>query len=180
MSDFETEFSESFLLSEERSAHFSQTGSLNEPALSQLRDQIKKVMIPLLIKTFQLKLELNQSLSLPSRLQNLKNRRSPDEVMEQLRTLDSDLKMLLLWCQSCQSQIQKALSVPEEEQKNKVTIPSSSANPAVAKSFSEAVTAQSSFFQQQSASEKAKNLSENSPLSSPRKNWWKRLLTGKH
>lgn len=180
MSDFETEFSNSFLFTEEKSAHFSQTGPLNEPALSQLRDQIKKVMIPLLIKTFQLKLELNQSLSLPSRLQNLKNRRSPDEVIEQLRTLDNDLKMLLLWCQSCQSQIQKALSIPDEEQKNKVTIPSSSANPAVAKSFSEAITAQSSFFQQQPAAEKAKKNSLDSSPISHRKNWWKKLLMGKH
>ena len=59
---------------EEKLFHFSQAGAINDPSLNQLRDQIKKVMIPLLIKTFQLKLELNQSLSLPSRLQNLKNR----------------------------------------------------------------------------------------------------------
>ncbi len=176
MSDLETEFSESLLPLEEKSSHFTQAGPLKEPSLSQLRDQIKKVMIPLLIKTFQFKLELSQSLSLPSRLHSQKNQRSPEEILEQLKTLDNDLKVLLLWCQSCRSQIQKALSVTEEEQKNTVATPSSSANPAVAKSFSEAVSAQASFFQQQSAQEKAKDPLANPSDSSPQKTWWKKLL----
>ncbi len=68
MSDLETEFSE-----EEKTTHFVQAGTLSDPSLIQLRDQIKKVMIPLLIKTFQFKLELSQSLSLPSRLKHQKN-----------------------------------------------------------------------------------------------------------
>jgi hypothetical protein len=168
MSDIETESSEA--------PHFTQTGSLSDPSLGQLREQIKKVMIPLLIKTFQFKLELNQSLSLPSRLQSPKNQHSPDEIREQLKTLDNDLKMLLLWCQSCRSQIYKALTVPEEEQKNTVTAPPPSAPPSVAKSFNEAVSAQSSFFQQQLANEKKAPPFPYTAGSNAQKTWWEKLL----
>jgi hypothetical protein len=153
-----------------------QTGPLNEPSLGQLRDQIKKVMIPLLIKTFQFKLELTQSLSLPSRLQNQNSHRSPEEILDQLKTLDSDLKGLLLWCQSCRSQIHKALTIPEEEKKNAVTTPPSDANPAVAKSFNEAITAHPSFFQQQPTQEKAKDSLSDAFDTSPQKTWWDKLL----
>src|SRR5260221_3121203 len=117
MSDLEMEASDSLQPQEEKLSHFTQTGSVADPTLGQLRDQIKKVMIPLLIKTFQFKLELAQSLSLPSRLQSQKNQRSPEDIIGQLKTLDHDLKVLHLWCQSCRSQIQKALSVPEEERR---------------------------------------------------------------
>jgi hypothetical protein len=170
MSDLETEFSDS-------SQHFAQAGTLVDPSLSQLRDQIKKVMIPLLIKTFQFKLELSQSLSLPSRLRSQKNQRSPEEILEHLKILDSDLKILLLWCQSCRSQIQKALSVSDEDQKPPVTtaVPSS-ANTAVTKSFSEAVSAQASFFKQPTAPEKAPELFTDMSCPSPPKPWWKKLL----
>jgi hypothetical protein len=172
MSDLETDFLESL----EKSSHLTQTGPLNEPSLSQLRDQIKKVMIPLLIKTFQLKLELTQSLSLPSRLQNQSSHRSPKEILDQLKTLDNDLKGLLLWCQSCRSQIHKALTIPEDEKMNTVTTPPSDANPAVARSFNEAIAAQSSFFQQQPTQEKEKD-SLTDPLdASPQKTWWDKLL----
>jgi hypothetical protein len=153
-----------------------QTGPLNEPSLSQLRDHIKKVMIPLLIKTFQLKLELTQSLSLPSRLQNQNGQRSPEEILDQLKTLDSDLKGLLLWCQSCRSQIHKALTIPEDEKKNAVTNPASDANPAVAKSFNEAIIAHSSFFQQQPTQEKSKDSLDDTFDTSPQKTWWDKLL----
>jgi hypothetical protein len=177
MSDPETEFSDPAHFFDEKATHFSQVGQLSDPSLTQLRDQIKKVMIPLLIKTFQFKLELNQSLSLPSRIQSQKNHRSPEEIIEQLKTLDNDLKMLGLWCQSCRGQIQKALVTPEEEQKNKVALsPVASTNPAVAKSFSETVSAQSSFFQQNYTEKKV----EESPLDthpSPLpKRWWEKLM----
>lgn len=174
MSDFETEFSDL----EHKSSHFTQASSLVEPSLSQLRDHIKKVMIPLLIKTFQLKLELNHALSMPSRLQNKKNQRSPEEIVEQLKVLDNDLKVLLLWCQSCRSQIQKALITPEEQQKTTIATPTSTTNPAVSKSFNEAVSAQTSFFKQKSSDEKG----DPSPLDcsdlSSQKPWWKKLLKG--
>ena len=50
MNDFETEFSDSYPSIEEKAAHFAQAGGYSDPSLGQLRDQIKKVMIPLLIK----------------------------------------------------------------------------------------------------------------------------------
>lgn len=176
MNDFEKEFSDFFHPSEDKSSHFTQAGTLSDPSLNQLRDQIKKVMIPLLIKTFQFKLELSQSLSLPSRLQSQKNQRSPQEILEQLKTLDNDLKILILWSQSCRNQIQKAFDVPEEEQKNTVATSSSDANPAVAKSFNEAVSAQTSFFQQQSAQEKTKNSPADPSGEFQPKTWWNKLL----
>jgi endoglucanase Acf2 len=163
---------------EEKTSHFTQAGQLNEPSLIQLRDQIKKVMIPLLIKTFQFKLELSQSLSLPSRLQSQKNHRSPEEILEQLKTLDNDLKVLFLWCQSCRAQIQKAFVVPEEDQKNTIALPTpDDSHCAVSKSFSEAVSAQTSFFQQQQPVE-AKPLEPSSPSAQPisPKSWWEKLM----
>jgi hypothetical protein len=176
MSDLETEFSESSHSFEEKPTHFVQAGTLGDPSLRQLRDQIKKVMIPLLIKTFQFKLELSQSLSLPSRLQNQKNLRSPEQIIEHLKTLDNDLKVLLLWCQSCRSQIQKALNVSEEEQKNSVTTSVPTApNTTVSKSFSEAVSSQSSFFKQQSAQEKEKESPSDLPRLPKAKTWWEKL-----
>jgi hypothetical protein len=178
MSDLETEFSDTSSPFEEKSSHFVQAGTLGDPSLGQLRDQIKKVMIPLLIKTFQFKLELSQSLSLPSRMQSKKNQRSPEEIIEYLKILDNDLKVMLLWCQSCRSQIQKALSVPEEEQKNTMTasVPSIP-NSAVLKSFTEAVSAQSSFFQQQAEQEKGKESLSDSSMTASQKTWWEKLLT---
>src|SRR5579863_130269 len=126
---------------------FSQVGSMEDPSLNQLRDHIKKVMIPLLIKSFQLKLELSQAISLPSRLQPIKQKHSSEEIIEQLKQLDKDLQVLLLWCQSCRNQIQKAIVLPEEEEmKSVLTSNPSSLNPAVSKSFSEAVSAQSTLF----------------------------------
>lgn len=176
MSDLEMEFPDSAHPLEDKPSYFTQAGQLNEPSLIQLRDQIKKVMIPLLIKTFQYKLELSQALSLPSRL-NQKNQRSPEEITEQLKTLDNDLKMLFLWCQSCRSQIQKALSVPEEEQKNTVAVPTAAdANPAVSKSFSEAM--QSPFFQQPPPAEKVETAHEGPAQAPTQKSWWEKI-TGK-
>lgn len=87
---------------------------MSDSALNTLRDQIKKTMIPLLIKVFQLKLELNQSISLPSRLQP-KSTEPPEAILAQLQSLDEDLKLLMLWCESSRHQIAKALTVSEEE-----------------------------------------------------------------
>lgn len=174
MSELETEFSDP-------TSHFAQAGQLNDPSLVQLRDQIKKVMLPLLIKTFQFKLELSQASSMSSRLQSQKNQRSPEEIIEQLKVLDNDLKILFLWCQSCRSQIQKALVPPEEEQKSPSapTIAISSPDPVVSKSFSEAMSAQNSLFQQTTLEESPEEQpsSERSPETPPSPpKWWKKWM----
>ncbi len=105
---------------EERTVHFSQLGDLQEGSLKELREQIKKVMIPLLIKTFQSQIDSPEALQ---------------EEIEQLKSLDRDLYTLQQWCQSCRSQIHKALSPPEEERKSFVTRFTATVSPAAVKSW---------------------------------------------
>jgi hypothetical protein len=175
MGDLDSDGMDAFHNIEGHYAQFSQAGSMEESSLNQLRDHIKKVMIPLLIKSFQLKLELSQAISLPSRLQPLKQKQSTEEIVGLLRQLDKDLQVLLLWCQSCRNQIQKAIVLPEEETKTVLTPSSASvSNPAVSKSFSDAVSAQSSHFKNVSSKElpKEENLSEDKS-SKKKKRWFK-------
>ena len=94
----------------------SQAGSIQDSSLSDLRDQIKQVMLPLLIKTFQSKLE-----------STFTQDGSQGEVQEQLRMLDIDLQHLLHWCNNCRSQIHDALSASGPQK------------PLHAKSFTEAL-----------------------------------------
>lgn len=132
------------LASSSRNPSYSHAGPIHDPGLSGIRDQIKNVMIPLLIKVFQLKLEIGHSL--PSRLTHSKAKESLAESEAHLKRLDEDLKLLSLWCQSSRNQISKALSPPEENNKASLTQSKSgegSTNPAVTKSFSDAVSSQS-------------------------------------
>lgn len=155
---------------------FSHAGSLEDPSLNQLRDHIKKTMIPLLIKSFQLKLELSQATSLPSRLQPVKEKQSSEEIIEQLKQLDKDLQVLILWCQSCRKQVEKAMVFPEEEMKSIVSSSAALAShPGVSKSFSEAVSAQAALSQpplilKPSAQE------EGECVRSKRKRWWQKIF----
>jgi hypothetical protein len=128
-----------------KTPNYTQAGTIADPSLGGLRDHIKKIMIPMLIKIFQLKLELSQSISLPSRLQRM-DKDSPDTTLSEIKKLDEDLKLLILWSQSCRNQIGKALSLPDEEQKGSMnpTASHASHNPGVSKSFSDAVASQSS------------------------------------
>lgn len=128
-----------------KTPNYTQAGTIADLSLGGLRDHIKKIMIPMLIRIFQLKLELSQSISLPSRLQRM-DKDSPDVTLNEIKKLDEDLKLLILWCQSCRNQIGKALSLPDEEQKDTIssTAPHTSHHPGVSKSFSEAVASQSS------------------------------------
>ena len=70
--------------------HFSQTVNMQDASLNQLREHIKQVMIPLLIKTFQCRLG--------------------EEGYEQLKLLDQDLQHLQQWISQCRVQVEKALS----------------------------------------------------------------------
>ncbi len=158
---------------DEKKGHFTQAGNIHEPALNQLRDQIKKVMIPLLIKTFQLKLELSQSISLPSRLQKNKSQQSLDEITEQLNQLDKDLNVLMLWCQSSRGQIAKALTPEEEEPKSSIASPTQEpSNPTVLKSFSNAVSSQPSHPHSTTLDE----IRERNQEPVIRKKWWETLF----
>jgi hypothetical protein len=160
---------------EGHNAQFSQAGAIDDQSLNQLRDHIKKVMIPLLTKSFQLKLELSQAISLPSRLQPIKQKQSSEEIIAQLKQLDKDLQVLLLWCQSCRNQIQKALVLPEEEMKSVSTLtPSPASNPAVSKSFSEAVGAAATHFKPAPIKETQQEAEV--PAEAKKKHWWKRFF----
>lgn len=158
-----------------KSPSYSQLSSLSDPSLASLRDHIKKVMIPMLIKIFQLKLELSQSISLPSRLQP-KSKESPEQIIAQLKNLDEDLNLLKQWCESARNQIAKAMSVSEEEQKNTTaTTINSTPHPSVAKSFSDALSAQSSLFK---AKEEPRGPSSEPPAESKEKKvWWKQFFS---
>jgi hypothetical protein len=173
MSDSENEAIDAFHNVEGHTAQFSQAGAIDDLSLNQLRDHIKKVMIPLLIKSFQLKLELSQAISLPSRLQPVKQKQSFEEIIAQLKQLDKDLQVLLLWCQSCRNQIQKALVLPEEEMKSVLASTPSHANPAVSKSFSDAVTSQSTHYKNPLQKESASTERETTLTRyAKRKRWW--------
>lgn len=81
-------------------------GTLIDPSLSDLRNQIKNTMMPLLITVFELK---NGSQMLPpSRLYN-RAEVPLDEIREQLENLGKDLNLLSLWVQGAQRQVEKAL-----------------------------------------------------------------------
>ena len=85
-----------------------------DPGLCQLQSQIKNVMIPLLIKIFQLRLEVQQSTTPPSRLHSTAPKVCLDDLIQQLQRLDSDIKLLHIWNQSCQTQIEKVLQEAKE------------------------------------------------------------------
>jgi hypothetical protein len=157
--------------------NYTQAGTIADSSLSGLRDQIKKIMIPMLIKIFQLKLELSQSISLPSRLQST-SCDSPDTTLNELKKLDEDLKLLVLWCQSCRNQIGKAMSIPEEEQKEPLSTTSSDTehNPMVSKSFSEAMTSHSSRYQVADSNPSLQEGSDEINSPSSKTSWLKKMF----
>ena len=160
---------------------YTQAGTIVDPSLSGLRDQIKKIMIPMLIKIFQFKLELSQSISLPSRLQRAE-KESPDETLNELKKLNEDLKLLVLWCQSCRNQISKALSLPDEEQKEGMN-PSSAHtpfNPGVSKSFSDAVSLQSGRFRIEDVDDLLKEEEMKEPAAIVSKSNWIKKMFHRH
>lgn len=158
--------------SEKKTSQFTHAGTIQDPSLKQLRDQIKKVMIPLLIRTFQLKLEMSQALSLPSRLQSNKREVASEEITSQLKQLSQDLNLLISWCQSCHRQIEKALYPSEEEQKTAITPPLENIpNPAIARSFSNALPNCPS--PSPSSWERLEPPPPTQNLSIPAKKWWR-------
>lgn len=172
MSDAKKELFNSLTSPDEKSVHFSQLGSIQEASLAQLREQIKKVMIPLLIKTFQCQLDLISFSQEDSSSEDVQD--TPlKEAYAQLRTLDHDLKNLQLWCQSCRSQIQRALTPPDEEQKTRIATPDLKAHPGIAKSFSKAMAVKSC---PEELSSSPCQESSSPPSPSLPKAWWKILL----
>ncbi|MGE5196473.1 MAG: hypothetical protein ACM3JI_03990 [Anaerolineae bacterium] len=123
-------------------SNFSETEEKADPNLNSIRNEIKRTMIPLLIKVFELKHAAVQAKMPPSRLHRFAND-SPEKIREQLKKIEQDLSLLHLWCQSCKQQITKAIKETEESYAGKRhCAPSmeSISNPAVGKSFTEAIS----------------------------------------
>ncbi len=87
---------------------------LHDPALSHLREEIKQVMLPLLIRIFELKAAAAQATASPSRL--IQAKQEPiDQIAEKLQQLLKDLHLLGLFCQSAAVQATKALDEINKE-----------------------------------------------------------------
>ncbi len=85
------------------------THAFSDGDFKELREQIKRIMIPKMIRVFELKLAAQQAATPPSRITGLR----PDgekllEIRAELEKLSEDLKLLRLWCESCQKQVAKA------------------------------------------------------------------------
>ena len=89
--------------------------NITDPGLLQLREQTKNVMIPILIKAFQLKSEAGSLTEPPSRLTSIEPKSSLEDVILQLSSLDKDLKLQQLWIESSRHQIEKILTEIAQE-----------------------------------------------------------------
>lgn len=103
------------LSKEEKVTCFSQIGTMQDPSLTQLREQIKNIMLPLLLKIFQLKIHINKEIMLdtPSITSD------GESTIHKLKLLDKDIKTLMMWCQACVKQIQEALNVDPQNSRFK-------------------------------------------------------------
>ena len=114
--------------------------TINDPGILQLREQTKNVMIPLLIKVFQMRLEAQQLSAPPSRLTVTKSNSSLEDLAKKLTTLNEDLKKQELWIQSSRVQIEKVLSeLKEPTHSLEAHIKTVSENPAIGNSFRKAI-----------------------------------------
>ena len=112
--------------------------NLTDRGLIQLREHTKNVMLPLLIKAFQLRSEAEKLQDAPSRLYGVQPKRSISEITNQLIELEKDLKLQQIWIESSRSQIEKIL-IEIEKQKETPAIPklkvSPTTHPGIQKSF---------------------------------------------
>jgi hypothetical protein len=87
----------------------SQIASSEEPgAGSALQEQIKEVMIPLLLKIFSLKQEAELAQNPPTRLHNAPTH-SVELIRDELTQIATDLKMGEKWVRTCLSQVERAI-----------------------------------------------------------------------
>ena len=109
-----------------------------ESGLKNLREQVKNVMIPLLIQIFQMRLKAQEMTSPPSRLQSKEPEDKIDELRSQLLALDEDLQMMMAWLESSRSHIDKVLAEIDSAKTSQRSIrPGFSTSPNIQKSFSE-------------------------------------------
>lgn len=108
------------LSKEEKANYFSQIGTIQDPSLTQLREQIKNVMLPLLLKVFQLKIHVNKETTIDTQINTEDNEESN---IQKLKLLDKDIKTLMLWCQTCIKQMQEATNIDPENSRFKKLSP---------------------------------------------------------
>ena len=114
-----------------------------DQGLFLLREHTKNVMIPLLIKVFQIRLEAQQIAEPPSRLSSAKPKTSLNELLEQLSRLDEDLKLQYLWVESTRTQIEKIISELKQIQPICLTNhikKENTADPIIQKSFQNVIS----------------------------------------
>ncbi len=104
------------LSKEEKATYFSQIGTMQDSSLTQLREQIKNVMLPLLLKVFQLKIHINKEIMLDA-LPIIES--DGESIVHKLKLLDKDIKTLMMWCQACIKQIQEALNIDPQNSRFK-------------------------------------------------------------
>lgn len=139
----------------------------NDQGLSLLREQTKNVMIPLLIKVFQIRLEGQQIAEPPSRLFSSKPKASLNELLEQLTHLDEDLKLQYLWIESTRTQIDKITA--ELKQIHPISLANhvkkeGMADPAIQKSFQDVIS---------------KKNGNTHPPSNKKQSWFQKILKPK-
>lgn len=100
----------------EKANGFSQIGTMQDPSLSQLKEQIKNIMLPLLLKIFQLKIHVNQEIIIDTQTSTGDDEESS---IQKLKLLDNDLKMLIRWCQTCIKQMQEVMNLNRENSRFK-------------------------------------------------------------
>ena len=92
---------------------------LPQPPLSNLRQKIKEAMIPLLIQIFHLR---------QAHVEKMAAAQQETNIVKKLYALKKDLNHLSLWCSSCLTQIDKALSPPQPQRPKQCSASKKSSN----------------------------------------------------
>lgn len=92
--------------------------TFSDADLSLLREQIKRIMIPKLIRVFELKLAAQQASMPPSRLMgNRPDLGKLQEIQNELDTLKNDIQLLLAWSENCLKQVDRAIEEVTESKR---------------------------------------------------------------
>ncbi len=88
------------------------------PEINALKNKIKEVMTSVLTDVFQSNIDLQEAQT-HSRLYEPKNKKTPQQIQQELESLEEALKRLDLFCQTARKQLEKAIDKTKNEQ-NKI------------------------------------------------------------